>query len=72
MKITIIVEVLLTIFLMVDAAGAIASEREPRAVPSYSGFADIQATKNRFLIAGDTQSTSHWEFWRERNQENES
>jgi len=72
MKITIIVEVLLTIFLMVEAAGVIASEHEPSAIPYYSGFAQIQPTKNRFLIAGDTQSTSHWEFWRERNQENES
>ena len=35
--------------------------------PSYAGFADIQTTKNRFIIVGDTQSTSHWEFWRERN-----
>jgi len=67
MKITIIVAVLLTIFLMVEAAGATASEHKPQAIPSYSGFAQIQATKNCFLIVGDTQSTSHWEFWRERN-----
>ncbi len=39
----------------------------PQAIPSYSGFAEIQATKNYFITVGDTQGTSHWEFWRERN-----
>ncbi len=36
--------------------------------PSYAGLNEIDPTKNRFVIVGDTQSTSHWEFWRERNQ----
>ncbi|MGA2516666.1 MAG: metallophosphoesterase [Thermodesulfobacteriota bacterium] len=67
MKITIIVAVLLTIFLIAEAAGAIASEHESRAIPSYAGFEEIQDAKNRLIIVGDTQSTSHWEFWRERN-----
>lgn len=43
------------------------AENEIRNTPSCSGFTDIQTTKNRFIIVGDTQSTSHWEFWRERN-----
>ncbi len=41
-------------------------KNEIRTLP-YAGFANIQATKNRFIIVGDTQRTSHWEFWRERN-----
>ena len=42
-------------------------ENEIRKTPSYAGFADIQAAKNHFILLGDTQGTSHWEFWRERN-----
>jgi 3',5'-cyclic AMP phosphodiesterase CpdA len=42
-------------------------ENEMKEIPSYAGFADIQATKNCFMIVGDTQRTSEWEFWRERN-----
>jgi predicted phosphodiesterase len=30
-------------------------------------FLEINPTKNHFIIVGDTQSTSSWEFWRERN-----
>lgn len=40
---------------------------EPQAMPSYAGFDQINPTKNHFIIVGDTQSTSRWEFWRERN-----
>ncbi len=65
MKIALIVS--LSTFLMVQTAGAIPPEHEARTVPSYAGFAEIQPAKNRFLIVGDTQGTSHWEFWRERN-----
>lgn len=36
-------------------------------IPSYAGFSQIDPNKNHFIIAGDTQSTSYWEFWRERN-----
>ena len=57
----------LSIFLIAQTTGAIASEHKPLAIPTYSGFAEIQATKNCFLIVGDTQGTSHWEFWREKN-----
>lgn len=36
-------------------------------MPSYTGFEGIDGVRDRFLIVGDTQSTSRWEFWRERN-----
>ena len=42
-------------------------KKESREMPSYAGFEDIDPTKNDFILVGDTQSTSHWEFWRERN-----
>lgn len=42
-------------------------KNETRNTPSYAGFAEIRSTRNSFMIAGDTQGTSHWEFWRERN-----
>ena len=56
-----------SIVLSAVGAGAISPNREPQPIPSYSGFADIQAPKTSFVLVGDTQSTSHWEFWRERN-----
>jgi len=39
----------------------------PKNFPSYAGFSEIDPSKKHFILAGDTQSTSHWEFWRERN-----
>ena len=35
--------------------------------PFYAGFEEIDSGKNHFVLLGDTQQTSHWEFWRERN-----
>ena len=54
------------IFIPGDVSMAL-QENEMKAIPSYASFADIQAAKNCFIIVGDTQGTSHWEFWRERN-----
>jgi predicted phosphodiesterase len=34
---------------------------------SYAGFSEMNPRRNHFILVGDTQSTSHWEFWRERN-----
>ena len=34
---------------------------------AYDGFAEIDASKNHFIVVGDTQKTGLWEFWRERN-----
>ncbi len=36
-------------------------------MPSYAGFAEIDQSRNFFIVVGDTQGTSHWEFWREKN-----
>jgi predicted phosphodiesterase len=33
----------------------------------YPGFAEIDPSRNRFIIVGDTQRTSYWECWREKN-----
>ena len=40
-----------------------------RPPPVYAGFEGIDSAKRRFLIVGDTQRASRWEFWRERNDE---
>jgi predicted phosphodiesterase len=34
---------------------------------TYKAFAEIDSSKSTFIIIGDTQRTSAWEFWRERN-----
>jgi predicted phosphodiesterase len=34
--------------------------------PSYAGFTDIHPAKNCFVLVGDIQGTSRWEFWREK------
>ena len=47
-------------------ASALQSDQSDR-IPTYAGFAEIEPAKNHFILIGDTQSTSHWEFWRERN-----
>lgn len=36
-------------------------------IPIYSGWSEIKSLHHTFILLGDTQSTSHWEFWRERN-----
>jgi predicted MPP superfamily phosphohydrolase len=36
-------------------------------IVSYAGFSEIDPARNHFILIGDTQATSHWEFWRERN-----
>jgi predicted phosphodiesterase len=58
--------VLVTI-LIADGAETNLPRTTPQVIPSYAGFTDIQATKNHFIVVGDTQGTSHWEVWRERN-----
>jgi predicted phosphodiesterase len=42
-------------------------ENEAKKTPSYSGFLEINPSKNHFVLIGDTQGTTHWEFWREKN-----
>ena len=53
--------------LIADGIDTVPPIHSPQTVLAYAGFADIHATKNHFIIVGDTQGTSHWEFWRERN-----
>jgi hypothetical protein len=40
---------------------------KPENMPSYAGFKDIKPTKEHFILVGDTQRTSPFEFWREGN-----
>ena len=42
-------------------------EQKGDRIPSYAGFDEIDPAKNLFVLVGDTQKTSRWEFWRERN-----
>ncbi len=42
-------------------------KKESGEIPAYTGFEGIDPAKNVFILVGDTQGTSHWEFWRERN-----
>jgi len=39
------------------------------AVPVYPDIRSIDKVSTSIIIIGDTQHTSHWEFWRERNVE---
>jgi 3',5'-cyclic AMP phosphodiesterase CpdA len=59
--------VVLVATLIRNRAGAEPLIYSPQSGPAYTGFGDIQPTKNHFIIIGDTQATSLWEFWRERN-----
>ncbi len=43
------------------------AENGNRKAPPYAGLTEVQAEKNHFALVGDTQQTSCWEFWRERN-----
>jgi len=58
---------LLSSVLTANGETTVAIKPRVQEIPSYAGFSEIDATRNHFLILGDTQSTSHWEFWRERN-----
>jgi predicted phosphodiesterase len=40
---------------------------QSNATPHYAGFPEIDPKKTHFILVGDTQKTSRWEFWRERN-----
>lgn len=63
----IIVSVLSILFLIPGCAPATAQTKEAEDVVSYAGFAEIDPAKNRIILVADTQSTSRYEFWRERN-----
>lgn len=67
MKFKIVLALSLTTFFVANTGGITPWEHGPWAAPTYSGFTEIRGEKTRFLVVGDTQRTSHWEFWRERN-----
>ena len=59
---------LLSIGLITHSDNSLALQKnEFSGITSYTGFIEIDPNKNHFIIVGDTQGTSHWEFWRERN-----
>lgn len=55
-------------FLITSSSSPLASRYNPKNLPAYAGFSEIDSSKKHFVLVGDTQSTSHWEFWRERNE----
>ena len=57
-----------TFFLIANSSTLLPRSYNPQNFPSYAGFSEIDSSKKHFVLVGDTQSTSHWEFWRERNE----
>lgn len=55
------------LFLLFGISPALSKNSPLPKTPIYSGFEEINQVKNHFMIVGDTQRTSQWEFWRERN-----
>jgi predicted phosphodiesterase len=53
--------------LIPDNASMAFQENGTIKTPSYAGFSEINPSKNHLILVGDTQGTSRWEFWRERN-----
>jgi 3',5'-cyclic AMP phosphodiesterase CpdA len=41
---------------------------ESEEIISYAGFAEIDLSKNSFLLVGDTRDPSLWEFWSEKTE----
>ena len=59
---------LLLFFLMIYGCVTVAlGSVQSQEMPTYAGFSEIDPAKNHFIVVGDTQATSQWEFWRERN-----
>jgi len=61
-----IVTLLGTLFFTWDVL-AVVQMNKPGDMESYAGFTEIDPAKNHFILVGDTQRTSPFEFWRERN-----
>ena len=58
----------LSIFSIIIGDKIVYPDQKFQEIPVYAGFKEIDPAKNHFLLVGDTQKTSHWEFWRERNE----
>jgi predicted phosphodiesterase len=63
---TTLVFVLAMSMMICGFAAAVPSDPSKK-VPVFAGFAEIDPRKTSFILVGDTQTTSHWEFWREKN-----
>lgn len=63
----IVVSLISTIFIVAACLPDAAQKNEADDIVVYSGFKEIDLTKNHFILIGDTQNTSRFEFWRERN-----
>jgi len=56
-----------TFSLIANSSTSLPSRYNAKNFSAYAGFSEIDSSKKHFILVGDTQSTSHWEFWRERN-----
>lgn len=63
----IIISLISTIFFIAGCLPGASHKNKADDIVPYSGFKEIDLTKNHFILVGDTQSTSRFEFWRERN-----
>ena len=63
----IIVSLLSIFFFIAGCLPATLQTKKANDVVSYAGLSEIDPTKNRIILVGDTQSTSRYEFWREKN-----
>ena len=57
----------LSIFFIAGFLLTTVQTKEPDSVVSYAGFAEIDPAKDFLILVGDTKSTSRFEIWRERN-----
>ena len=62
-----IVSLLSILFIISSCSPATAQKQKADDAVSYAGFEDIDPAKNIFILVGDTQSTSRYKFWQERN-----
>jgi 3',5'-cyclic AMP phosphodiesterase CpdA len=60
----IVVSIIVSLLFVCSGYGATSTAD---AIPSYAGWTSIDPAKTRFIVVSDTQRTSHFEFWRERN-----
>jgi len=65
--VTILLSALTILLNILSFSGLSLASTNDRDIPFYAGFSGIDHTRPSFVIVGDTQSTSHWEFWRESN-----
>lgn len=62
-----IVTVSSILFFIIVGASTTTQTKKINEVVSYAGFAEIDPAKDRFILVSDTQSTSRYKFWQEKN-----